>query len=97
MEFSHIFLHISENYSLPLATLNQVTIWRRIRRIRKCLSKLFTLLVVLMLLWADNTVESFLFVLHQRESLSTGLLNSLKKIVCNKRGKGGKLFCSSFV
>lgn len=32
-----------------------------------------------MLLWGDGIVESFLFVLHYRVTLSTGLLNSLKK------------------
>jgi hypothetical protein len=31
------------------------------------------------LLWGDNIVESFLFVLHHRQTLSVGLLNSLKK------------------
>jgi hypothetical protein len=48
--------------------------------IRKCLlRKHFILLVVLVLLWRDNTVQSFLFVLHHPETLSTRLLNSLKK------------------
>lgn len=32
-----------------------------------------------MLLWGDSIVESFQFVLHYREKLPTGLLNSLKK------------------
>jgi hypothetical protein len=49
------------------------------------LSEDFTLLVVLVLPLTDNTIESFPFMLHHRESLSTGLLNSLKK-----RAKGCK-------
>jgi hypothetical protein len=36
-------------------------------------------MVVLVLLWGDSIVESFLFVLHYRETLSAGLLNSFKK------------------
>lgn len=36
-------------------------------------------MVVLELLWGDGIVESFLFVLHYRVTLYTGLLNSLKK------------------
>lgn len=39
--------------------------------------------MILLLLWRENMVDSFLFVLHHRQILSTGLLNSLKKLeVC---------------
>jgi hypothetical protein len=56
---------------------NKTTSWRRIR---KCLlSKPLKLLVILVLLWRDNIVESFLFVLYQRQTVSPGLLNSWKK------------------
>jgi hypothetical protein len=43
------------------------------------LSKPFTLLVVLVLLWRESAVESFQFMLHHQETVSTGLLNSLKR------------------
>jgi hypothetical protein len=56
------------------------------RQISECLSKRFTPLLVLIMLWIYNIVESTLFVLHHRETLSTGLLNSL-----TKRGKRRKL------
>jgi hypothetical protein len=36
-------------------------------------------MVVLVLLWGDDSVESFLVVLHHQGALSAGLLNSLKK------------------
>lgn len=36
-------------------------------------------LVVFMLLWRDHIMQSFSFVLYHRETLLTGLLNSLKK------------------
>jgi hypothetical protein len=35
--------------------------------------------VILVLLWRDNIIESWPFLLHHRQTLSTGLLNSLKK------------------
>jgi hypothetical protein len=38
---------------------------------------LFTLLVALVLLWRAKVIDSFLFVLHLRGTLSTGLLNNL--------------------
>jgi tRNA(Ile)-lysidine synthase TilS/MesJ len=38
------------------------------RQIKCLISKSFTLLVVLLLLYKDNNVESFLFVLHHRIS-----------------------------
>jgi hypothetical protein len=39
----------------------------------------FTLLMLFGLLWTDNIIGSFLFMLHHQEILFTGLLNSLKE------------------
>jgi hypothetical protein len=63
-----------------------------IQQIRKCiLSELFTLLVVLVLLWRDNNIQRFLFILHHRETLPTRLLSSFKKQdMCVKCAKGYK-------
>jgi hypothetical protein len=41
--------------------------------------KTFYSSVVPLSLWRDNIFESFLSVLHHPDTLSTGLLNSLKK------------------
>jgi hypothetical protein len=57
----------------------ELTRWRRIRRIRKCSSNPFSVLLVLVLLWRENIDDSFLFLLHHQETQSTALLNSLKK------------------
>jgi hypothetical protein len=49
--------------------------------------------MVLVLLWRDDFDESFLFVLHDREILSTGLFKTLRKQgVCggDKSAKGRK-------
>jgi hypothetical protein len=43
--------------------------------------------MVFVLLWKENIVENFLFVLHHRQAVTTGLLNSFKKqkvCVCDK-------------
>jgi hypothetical protein len=41
--------------------------------------KTFHSLVVLGLLWRDNIIESFLYMLHHQQTLSTRLLSSVKK------------------
>jgi hypothetical protein len=71
------------------------------RRMERCLlSEPFTLMVVLMLLWRQSILQGFVCVLRHRETLSAGLLNSLKEqevcvcvCVCvrDKRVKGRKL------
>jgi hypothetical protein len=65
---------------------------RCIQQIRKCiLSELFTLLVVLVLLWKDNYNQRFLFILHHQATLPTRLLGSFKKKeMCVKCAKGYK-------
>jgi predicted KAP-like P-loop ATPase len=56
----------------------EVRIWRRLLKV--FVINIFYLLVVLMSLWTDVTVERFLFMLHHQEALlSAGLLNSLKE------------------
>jgi hypothetical protein len=88
MKLSLIVLHALKICLLPLTTLKRVTRCR-IRRIREYLSKHFTLVLVLAMVWRQNIVEMFLFVLYHRGMLSVGLLNSLKK-----RGKGRKHFAA---
>jgi hypothetical protein len=78
---------------LPLPTLNYVARWHRMLRIKKCLiSNPWTLVPVLVFLWRDSMVESFLFALHRRETLSAGLLEDSEETVCvrHKRAKGRK-------
>jgi hypothetical protein len=84
---SHIVLHNREICMLPLAILKWDTRWRRMRRIIKCLlSKPLTFLGINVLLWRHNIIESVPFVMDHRGTLSTGLLNSLRKQeVCDKR------------
>jgi hypothetical protein len=63
VKLSQIVLQIWEICLLPLVMLSLVTRCRRILRIRKCLSlKPFILLVVLVLLWRDSIIESFLYI-----------------------------------
>jgi hypothetical protein len=64
-------------------------------RIGKCLlSKPFTLLVVLLLLWKDSEVESFLFVLHHQETFAYWIIKQSEetRLVYDKRVKGLKIF-----
>lgn len=49
---------------------------------QKVFIKTFTVLVVFVLLWRDNIIKNFLFVLHHQDILYTGLLNSFKKQDC---------------
>jgi hypothetical protein len=64
-------LHTWEMWLLPLATLDWLARWRRIRRIRKRLSSnTFTLLVVLYH-GGETVSSSLMFMLHHREALYT--------------------------
>jgi hypothetical protein len=63
--------------------------WRRIRRIRESLlSKPYTVLVVLALLWRDS-IEIFLFELHHRDTVYQ-IVKQFEGTgsVCHKRAKG---------
>jgi hypothetical protein len=80
LNLSQIILHAWEMCLLPLAVLNWVRGWRRIRRARKfLLSEPVSFSGILVLLRRADIVDSSLFVLYYREALSAGLLNSLKK------------------
>lgn len=80
MKLSWFVLHTLEIYLLPLPMLNSETRWNYTQWISlSLLSKPFTLLMVLVLLWRDNAVNGFLFTLHHQVTLSTRLVNSLEK------------------
>jgi hypothetical protein len=91
-------LHTWKNYFLPLATLNYITGWRRIRLIRKCLlSNAFTVLAILLLLWRECRGE---FSVRLAPSTDTAywIIKQFQETgsACDKLEKGRKQFCSSF-
>jgi hypothetical protein len=86
MKLSQIVVHTWENYLLQLTTIyyaiNAVVATDQ----EVFVIRIFGVLVVRVVLWRGSTVESFLFVFHHQETLSTGLLNILKEQeVCDKR------------
>jgi hypothetical protein len=85
------FMHHSTHSKiclLPLATHNSVTLCHGVWKIRKCLlSKFFTLLMVFV--WKDNIIKSFLFVYHQQEPLRLTVWRN-RKFVCDEHAEGCK-------
>jgi hypothetical protein len=72
MKFLQIVVHLVNLFvDMDSAELSNKTVLYVTNQ--KMLSKLFILLMILVLLWRNSSIKSFLFMLRYRETLSTGL------------------------